>query len=76
MSLVPIFERMEVCRWWTDRMKEEFPLVWRYWEEIQRRKGYQASKPDMETQAKLDKIGKTIDQWKKEHKWFNDFYEM
>jgi len=75
VSMVPIFERMEYARWWTDSLITQFPLVKKYWDAIQEREGYQASKPDMEMHNKLVKVGKLIDQWKKEHKWFNDFYE-
>jgi len=76
VSMLPIFERMEYGRWWTDSLKSQFPLVKNYWNAIQAREGYKASKPDMEMHEKLIKIGKKIDQWKKEHKWFNDFYEQ
>eukprot|EP00092_Neocalanus_flemingeri_P011679 GFUD01012589.1.p1 GENE.GFUD01012589.1~~GFUD01012589.1.p1 ORF type:complete len:348 (-),score=95.98 GFUD01012589.1:88-978(-) len=75
VSMVPIFERMEYARWWTDSLMTQFPLVKKYWEAIQQREGYQASKPDMEMHNKMVQVGKQIDQWKKEHKWFNDFYE-
>ena len=97
ISMVPIFERMEVARWWTNSVKvrtnnqnyssnmrakcdldfsqSQFPLVHQYWEKIQERKGYQDSKPDVETQAKLDRVGRQIDLWKHKHPWFNDFYE-
>ena len=75
VSMVPIFERMEYARWWTDSLKSQFPLVAKYWQDIQQREGYQASKPDMEMHNKLVRLGNQIDQWKKEHKWFNDYYE-
>jgi len=75
VSMVPIFERMEYARWWTESLKEQFPLVTKYWGTIQEREGYKASKPDEIMHNKLVKVGKLIDQWKKEHKWFNDFYE-
>ena len=47
----------------------------RYWETIQERDGYKESKPDSATQDKLDRVGRQIDQWKKEHPWFNNYYE-
>jgi len=75
VSMVPIFERMEYARWWTESLKEQFPVVTKYWGTIQEREGYKASKPDEIMHNKLVKVGKLIDQWKKEHKWFNDFYE-
>ena len=75
VSMVPIFERMEYGRWWTESIKEQFPLVTKYWEAIQERDGYKASKPDMAMHNKLVKVGNLIDQWKKEYTWFNDFYE-
>jgi glutathione S-transferase len=75
VSMVPIFERMEYGRWWTNSLKTQFPLVTKYWEAIQEREGYKASKPDMVMHNKLLRVGKLIDQWKKEHTWFNDFYE-
>merc|ERR1719251_654313 len=39
ISMVPIFERMEVARWWTDSVKAEFPRVHQYWAAIQERAG-------------------------------------
>ena len=95
ISMIPIFERMEVARWWTDSVKvrnllkchngkiqmqsfslqAQFPLVRRYWETIQERDGYKDSRPDSATQDKLDRVGRQIDQWKKEHPWFNNYYE-
>ena len=56
-------------------IQSQFPLVRQYWESIQEREGYRASRPDAETQAKLDRVGRQIDQWKAEHPWFKDFYE-
>jgi len=75
VSMVPIFERMEYARWWTASLKEQFPLVTKYWETIQEREGYKASKPDMVMHNKLVKVGKLIDEWKTKYTWFNDFYE-
>ena len=70
VSMVPIFERMEYGRWWrTDSLKTQFPLVSKYWDAIQERDGYKASKPDMVMHNKLVRVGKLIDEW------FNDFYE-
>jgi len=76
VSMVPIFERMEYARWWTDSLKQKYPLVTKYWEAIQKREGYIASKPDPAMHNKLVKIGEIIDQWKLQYKWFNDFYEQ
>ena len=75
VSMVPILERMEYARWWTDSLKAKHPIILKYWEEIQKREGYIASKPEKTMHNKLIKIGTIIDQWKREHKWFNDFYE-
>ena len=97
ISMVPIFERMEVARWWTSSVKVrifhevktrcmllkcnfdyfqlQFPLVHKYWEKIKERNGYHDSKPDVETQARLDSVGRQIDRWKVEHQWFSDYYE-
>ena len=36
---------------------------------------FEASKPDMVMHSKLLRVGKLIDEWKREHTWFNDFYE-
>ena len=66
---------MEYAKWWTDSLKQKYPLVEKYWEAIQIRKGYIASKPDPAMHNKLVKIGDIIDQWKLQYKWFNDFYE-
>ena len=74
ISMIPIFERMTYARWWTDTLKKKYPIVFNYWESIQMRDGYKASKPDQEMHEKMTKVGKVIDQWKLEHKWFNDFY--
>ena len=75
VSMVPIFERMQYARWWTDSLKKQFPLVTKYWETIQEREGYKASKPDMAMHNKLIRVGRQIDEWKMNYKWFNDFYE-
>ena len=58
-SMVPIFERMEYARWWTDSLKQKYPLVTKYWEAIQKREGYIASKPEPAMHNKLVKIGQT-----------------
>ena len=57
-------------------VKQKYPLVTKYWEAIQKREGYIASKPDPAMHNKLVKIGEIIDQWKLQYKWFNDFYEQ
>ena len=75
VSMVPIFERMQYARWWTDSLKKQFPLVTKYWETIQEREGYKASKPDMAMHNKLIRVGRQIDEWKMNYTWFNDFYE-
>ena len=75
VSMVPILERMEYARWWTDPLKEKYPVVTKYWETIKQRDGYIASKCDGAMHDKMVKMGKVIDQWKIEYKWFNDFYE-
>merc|ERR1711994_23460 len=40
VSMVPILERMEYARWWTDSLKAKHPIILKYWEEIQKREGY------------------------------------
>eukprot|EP00091_Calanus_sinicus_P015468 TRINITY_DN33742_c0_g1_i1.p1 TRINITY_DN33742_c0_g1~~TRINITY_DN33742_c0_g1_i1.p1 ORF type:complete len:169 (+),score=39.58 TRINITY_DN33742_c0_g1_i1:1-507(+) len=46
VSMVPIFERMEYGRWWTDSLKTQFPRVTKYWEAIQER---EATRPASQT---------------------------
>ena len=75
VGMIPIFERMEYARWWTNSLKSKYPLVVKYWEEIQKREGYVTSRCDVNLRNKFVNIGKIIDQWKHEFKWFNDFYE-
>ena len=74
-SLVPVLERMTYAKWWTKSLKSKYPVVYKYWEAIQKRDGYKASKPDKEMHDKLIQLGHVIDEWKTEHKWFNAFYE-
>ena len=66
---------MEYARWWTDSIKQKYPLVTKYWEKIKQRDGYIASKPDKAMHNKLVKIGMLIDQWKNDFKWFTAYYE-
>ena len=75
ISMIPIFDRMEYGKWWTNSLKEKFPIVLKYWENIQQRKSYQSSRPDQVMHKKMMENGKIIDQWKNKYKWFNDFYE-
>ena len=39
------------------------------------REGYKASRMGGDYQAKVDRAGAQVDRWKKEHPWFNAFYE-
>jgi len=76
ISMVPIFERMELACWWTDALKKDFPLVLKYWETIQQRHGYKASKMvDGDYKSMITKASSQIKAWKKEHPWFNAYYE-
>jgi len=75
VSMVPIFERMEYSGWWTESLKSQFPVVKKYWDTIQQRDGYIASKADMDMQQKMNRMHQQVEQWKKQYKWFNDFYE-
>merc|ERR1712080_71585 len=76
VSLVPIFERMHWAGWWTDELKAKFPEVTKYWENIQERGGYKASKPDQPMMDKLVRSNKLIEQWKTEYHWFNNYYKI
>ena len=53
----------------------EFPRVHQYWAAIQERAGYQASRPDPAKMLELEGVGRQIEQWKREHVWFRDYYE-
>ena len=53
----------------------QFPRVHQYWAAIQERAGYQASRPDPAKMLELESVGRQIDQWKREHAWFRDYYE-
>jgi len=75
ISMVPIFERMELACWWTDSVKKDFPLVLKYWETIKQRDGYKASKMDDEYKSQLKKASDQINCWRKEFPWFNNYYE-
>jgi len=75
ISMVPILERMEVARWWTKAIQADFPLVCQYWDRIQQRDGYKASKMVGDYQVKMDRAGAQVDMWKKEHPWFNAYFE-
>merc|ERR550539_223588 len=75
VSMVPIFERMELACWWTDAVKRDSPLVLKYWNTIQQRDGYKASKMDDDYKAQLKKASNQINAWRKEFPWFNAYYE-
>ena len=53
----------------------QFPRVHQYWAAIQERAGYQASRPDPAKMLELEGVGRQIEQWKREHVWFRDYYE-
>jgi len=76
ISLIPIFERMQYAGWWTEEVKAKFPEVTRYWEIIQEREGYKASKPDQQMHKKLIKVSNLVDKWKREYQWFQKYYTI
>ena len=75
ISLIPILERMEYAKWWTESVKEKHPTVFKYWENIKKRDGYLSSRSDQEMHKSLVRLGVIIDEWKNQFQWFNNFYE-
>lgn len=74
---VPILDRMEQARWWSEVDRKEYPRVWNYWETIQERPSFQKAQASPEYEDYEEKIGTDkaqVDEWKQLYPWFSKIY--